>query len=150
MESCSLTDIIKQKLTYGSSFLFIDEIIKVDSDCIEGCYTFSGNEFFYKDHFVNNPVIPGVIILEMMGQVGMISHIAWLMHVSNNKNKFFPLMTNCSVDYFQQVRTKERMIVKGRKKYLRNNLFRSSVELFNPAGEIVARADALVKIIIEN
>jgi 3-hydroxyacyl-[acyl-carrier-protein] dehydratase len=150
MNAADLTNIIKQKLSYGDSFFFIDEITSVDEECIEGSYTFTGNEFFYKDHFVNNPVIPGVILLEMMGQVGMISHIAWLMHNSGNHKEFFPLMTHCSADYFLQVKKNEKMIVKGRKKYLRNNLMRSSVELFNPAGEIAARADALVKIIIQD
>lgn len=149
MESSDLTKIIKQRLSYGDSFLFIDEITQVDDDCIEGHYTFTGNEFFYHDHFVNNPVTPGVIILEMMGQIGMISHIAWMMHQSGNPKKFFPLMTNCSADYFLQVKINEKMTVRGTKKYIRNNLMRSSVELYNPSGELAARAEALVKLIFD-
>ena len=40
-----------EKLPYGPSFLFVDEILSVDENAILGTYTFSKDALFYRDHF---------------------------------------------------------------------------------------------------
>ena len=59
-------------LPYKSSFLFIDNISSLDMDGVTGEYTLRKDAFFYEDHFVNNPVTPGVIITEIMAQIGLV------------------------------------------------------------------------------
>src|SRR3990167_2692935 len=54
-------------------FLFIDKILSVDENHIEGIYTFKPAEFFYQGHFPGNPLTPGVIMLESMAQVGLVA-----------------------------------------------------------------------------
>ena len=145
----NLTEIIKNRLFYGDKFLFVDEITDVDEDHISGCYTFRGDEFFYTSHFIGNPVIPGVILVEMMGQIGMVAHAAWFIYKSGNDKPFYPLLSNLTADFFHQVHINEKMVVRATKKYYRKNLLRSNVELINPKGIVVARVEALLTIIIK-
>lgn len=55
-------------------FLFVDRIL----DCIPGQYaegskTVYPQEFYFQGHFPSSPVMPGVLLLECIGQVGAIA-----------------------------------------------------------------------------
>ena len=52
---------ILDKLPYSKPFLFVDEILQINENGVEGSYTFDSNLDFYNGHFKNNPVTPGVI-----------------------------------------------------------------------------------------
>ena len=64
---------IVRKLPYTDPFLFVDTITEVSQKHITGEYTFDENLDFYKGHFVNFPITPGVILLECMQQIGLVS-----------------------------------------------------------------------------
>jgi len=61
---------IKDILLHRDPFLFVDEILKADKEKIVGKYTYKESEFFFKGHFPNHPVVPGVLQIELMAQVG--------------------------------------------------------------------------------
>ena len=66
----ALTTDIKSLLPHREPFLFVDAIISADE---KGCvceHTFTENEFFFKGHFPEYPVVPGVILCETMAQAG--------------------------------------------------------------------------------
>ena len=63
---------IISKLPYSKPFLFVDEIIDIDENGVEGTYTFDENLDFYKGHFKENPITPGVILTETMAQLGVV------------------------------------------------------------------------------
>ncbi|MDI1303260.1 MAG: hydroxymyristoyl-ACP dehydratase, partial [bacterium] len=63
---------IISKLPYSKPFLFVDEIINVNENGVEGSYTFNETLDFYKGHFKDNPVTPGVILTEVMAQIGLV------------------------------------------------------------------------------
>lgn len=50
-------------------FLFLDEAV-IDGREITAAYLVRGDEFLLKGHFKNDPVFPGSIIFEAMGQAG--------------------------------------------------------------------------------
>jgi len=63
------TDGIKQLIPHRDPFLFVDtcEII-IPGEHGKSNKIFSENEYFFKGHFPNNPIVPGVIIVEAMAQ----------------------------------------------------------------------------------
>ena len=78
---------ILKKLPYTKPFLFVDELLKVNENSAEGLYTFPVDSFFYKGHFKNNPVTPGVILTECMAQIGVVSLGIFLLQDQVNESK---------------------------------------------------------------
>lgn len=61
---------IKELLPHRYPFLLVDKIIEVGPDYIVGVKSVSGNEPFFPGHFPGEPVMPGVLQVEAMAQVG--------------------------------------------------------------------------------
>jgi len=55
---------IKQIIPHRYPFLLVDRILESTSDEIVGIKNVSANEGFFEGHFPNNPIMPGVLILE--------------------------------------------------------------------------------------
>lgn len=67
---------IKEYLPHRYPFLLVDRILEMDIESEEkrivGIKNVSVNEPFFNGHFPGEPVMPGVLILEAMGQVGCV------------------------------------------------------------------------------
>lgn len=61
---------ISKILPHRYPFLLVDRITAFDGQTIEGYKNVTVNEPFFQGHFPGNPIMPGVLILEAMGQVG--------------------------------------------------------------------------------
>lgn len=61
---------ITQILPHRYPFLLVDRILNFEDNKIEGLKNVSINEPFFQGHFDGNPIMPGVLILEAMAQVG--------------------------------------------------------------------------------
>ena len=60
---------VKKYLPHREPFLFIDEVINIKKNKeIHATKLISEDEYFLKGHFPNNPIFPGVIIIEALGQ----------------------------------------------------------------------------------
>ncbi len=64
---------IKRTLPHRYPFLMVDRIVECDGESrIVGVKCITVNEPFFQGHFPQYPVMPGVLIIEAMGQVGCI------------------------------------------------------------------------------
>ena len=60
----------QELLPHRSPFLFLDEILACDKNHTVASRLFDEKDFFFKGHFPDYPVVPGVILVETMAQCG--------------------------------------------------------------------------------
>lgn len=131
---------IIDKLPYEKPFLFVDKLLEVNEHEISGSYTFSAEHDFYKGHFKNNPVTPGVILTETMAQIGLVCFGISLLGASGASLKDIKIaLTSSEIDFFLPVYPNETVTVKSEKEYFRFNKLKCKVQLFNQKGALVCR-----------
>ena len=63
-------DDIMNILPHRPPFLFVDKILEISENSITGLKYVSPDEPYFKGHFPGRPVMPGVLQIEAMAQVG--------------------------------------------------------------------------------
>ncbi len=126
------------KLPYSKPFLFVDEILQIDENGVEGVYTFDENLDFYKGHFKDHPVTPGVILTEVMAQIGVVCLGIFLVDASFSKTTSIAL-TSVEMEFLKPVFPKEKVRVISEKVYFRFGKLKCKVKMINETGEIVCR-----------
>lgn len=125
-------DII-DKLPYSKPFLFVDEIISISENGVEGTYYFNESLDFYKGHFLSNPVTPGVILTEVMAQIGLVCLGIFILNKEFDKSTSIAL-TSIEIDFLKPVYPNEKVVVISEKIYFRFGKLKCKVLMKNQLG----------------
>ena len=130
-----IREIIKN-LPYSTPFLFVDDLVSVDENGVTGTFTFKEESDFYKGHFKNNPVTPGVILTETMAQIGLVCLGIFL--VGNELTEESQIgLTSTDIEFLKPVFPGEKVTVISEKIYFRFNKLKCKVKMLNEQSEIV-------------
>ena len=61
---------LEDLLPHRDPFLFVNKLTKCTDEEIYAEYQFTGKEVFFTGHFPGYPVVPGVLLIEMLAQCG--------------------------------------------------------------------------------
>jgi 3-hydroxyacyl-[acyl-carrier-protein] dehydratase len=116
----------------------------LNEDEVRGDYMLRSDAFFYEDHFEGNPVTPGVIITEIMAQIGLVVLGIFLILKETNLNfvedeSLFPLLTSTEVSFHKIVLPGQKVTVISKKQYFRFGKLKCYVELLDESQELVAK-----------
>lgn len=128
------------KLPYSVPFLFVDELLSINENGAEGTFTFNKNLEFYKGHFKEKPITPGVILTEVMAQIGLVCLGIYLLNNEFSKNTSIAL-TSTSIDFLNSVYPSEKVTVISEKMYFRFGKLKCKVIMKNENEEIVCRGE---------
>jgi 3-hydroxyacyl-[acyl-carrier-protein] dehydratase len=133
-----ISDIIK-KLPYGYPFLFVDTLERVDEDGAEGTFVFRDDLPFYKGHFKDSPVTPGVLLTECCAQIGLVCLGIYLLETAdtNADTDLQIAMSSSEMSFFKAIFPNEKVRVRSEKVYFRFLKLKCKVSMYNSEDELV-------------
>jgi 3-hydroxyacyl-[acyl-carrier-protein] dehydratase len=131
---------IISKLPYSQPFLFVDELTEINENGVTGNYTFDEKLDFYKGHFKEGPVTPGVILTEVMAQIGLVCLGIHLLDKTFNTNTSIAL-TSTSIEFIKAVFPNEKVSVISEKIYFRFGKLKCRVKMTNSSGDLVCMGE---------
>lgn len=134
---------IVQNLPYTSPFLFVDELLEVDENGATGTFSFSNDLFFYKGHFKNNPVTPGVILTECCAQIGVVCLGTYLLGKDRNTvmEHVEIGLSSSNMEFLLPVFPGENVKVISKKIYYRFHKLKCAVKMYNTQGKLVCKGE---------
>ncbi len=128
------------RLPYSKPFLFVDELLEINENGAVGTFTFDENLEFYKGHFKEKPITPGVILTEVMAQIGLVCLGIYLLNNEFSKNTSIAL-TSINIDFLKPVFPSEKVTVISEKMYFRFGKLKCKVIMKNENEEVVCRGE---------
>lgn len=145
-EKCvmSLKDIM-QRIPHRFPFLLVDRIIEINKNqSAIGVKNVTATEYFFQGHFPNEPVMPGVLIVEALAQTAAVLVCDSLPAGEKGKLAFFS-----SIDFVKF----RKPVVPGDQLILEVTLLKNKLGFFKCSGiakvdgEIAAEAEFTAKIV---
>ncbi len=129
---------IQNLLPYSPPFLFVDELQEVNENGATGHYTYRADDYFYRGHFSNFPVTPGVILTETMAQIGVVSLGIFLLSTDLSKIPISQIALSAfNIEFYVPVLPGEKVTVISKKIYFRFNKLKCEVEMKNSHNVVV-------------
>ena len=126
-------------LPYDRPFLFVDELLDISETGARGTFQYPEESEFYRGHFKNMPVTPGVILTETMAQIGVVCLGIYLIRDLISDTLPQIALTSSAVDFYVPVFPNERVTVVSEREIWRFGKLRCKVKMFNDKNELVCR-----------
>ena len=131
---------IVRLLPYESPFLFVDELQEVTHEGVKGSFHFKEQLDFYKGHFKDNPVTPGVILTECCAQIGLVCLGIYLIgNEDYDTSNILIGMSSSEMEFLQPVFPGEKVTVISKRIYYRFNKLKCEVKMYNEMNVIVCK-----------
>lgn len=123
-------------LPYSQPFLFVNELVHIHENGAEGTFLFHEELPFFKGHFKENPIVPGVLLIETMAQIGLVCLGIYLLNDSFNKKSVIAL-TATNIEFLKPVFPNEKVTVVSEKIYFRFGKLKCKVTMQNEKKETI-------------
>ena len=123
-------------LPYDKPFLFVDKIIEVEQGYIKGRYTFPKEAEFYKGHFKQRSVTPGVLLTECAAQIGLVCYAIFKLD-SEEQLEFG--MTSAEMEFLAPHFPGEMVTVDAEEIYHRFGKLKMGVKILDHNGKLLAK-----------
>ena len=98
---------IQKILPHRYPFLLVDRILEVSDKKVIGIKNVTINEPFFQGHFPGHPVMPGVLIIEAMAQVGGVGAL----NIKDNVGKLAYFLTINNAKFRKPVVPGDRLVI---------------------------------------
>lgn len=129
---------IMRTLKHRYPFLMVDRITEYSDSHVVGYKNVTINEPFFQGHFPEEPVMPGVLILESMGQVASVMVAVRLGEEQEGKIAFLAGVDNAR--FRKPVRPGDRLVTRAELTRLRGTIGKAKVTGFVD-DEVVAEGE---------
>ncbi|MDI6602911.1 MAG: 3-hydroxyacyl-ACP dehydratase FabZ family protein [Patescibacteria group bacterium] len=101
---------IKKIIPYENPFLFVDRVEEIAENSISGFYQTSEDDYYFKGHFVDFKIMPGVLVVEALAQL---STILLRKKVENHQNYHFLAYDVRSCQFLKPIFPGDKIILKA-------------------------------------
>lgn len=116
---------IHEYLPHRYPFLLVDRVLNVENNTIVGYKNISINEEFFQGHFPNQPIMPGVLIVEALAQIsGVLGFI--VNNVRPDGNSLFLFAGAEKVRFKRPVVPGDQLVLKSELIMQRSSLYKYS------------------------
>ncbi len=138
-------NMIQKILPHRYPFLLVDRIIESTDKKIVGLKNVTINEPFFQGHFPGHPIMPGVLILEAMAQVGGVGALS----LSENLGKLAYFLSIRNARFRKPVVPGDQLIIEVEivKKKLSVMQVKATAKV---AGEVVTEAEMVFAFVTPN
>ena len=134
---------IMEAIPHRYPFLLVDRILSIEGDTkITGLKNVTINEPFFQGHFPGHPVMPGVLLIEAMAQVGAIL----LLSQSGNKGKLAYFMTADKCKFRKPVVPGDALIIEAEALSIRSKTARFKGKCLVD-GEVVCESELMCALV---